>query len=212
MEQVAKNINLTTNIKTYLKGNGINSICVQDFRNSFQKSDNSFMNMPTENNPTFYKDLRMNLVVYNDHIRFKFFNIVDQIPTFDWNITSQSKEILGYQCQKATLNFRGRDFTVYFTSEINISDGPIKFSGLPGLILEVISDDAVASFHFLAETIKISKDFKTIENSYAGKETILYSDFLQKYNEKYKESLSKIINEQGETRPMSKGFMEVLIK
>ena len=124
----------------------------------------------------------------------------------------ETKEILGYQCQKATLNFRGRDFTVYFTSEINISDGPIKFSGLPGLILEVISDDSVASFHFLAETIKISKDFKTIENSYAGKETILYSDFLQKYNEKYKESLSKIIDEQGETKPMSKGFMEVLIK
>jgi GLPGLI family protein len=213
MKQVAKNIDLTTNIKTYLSGNGEKSLYVEDFRNSYQEnnSSNDIINLPTENNPTYFKDLKNKIVIYNDHIRFNFFNIIDSIGTLDWKIEAEKKEILGYSCQKATLNFRGRSFIVYFSQKISTSDGPLKFSGLPGLILEVFSDDSVASFHYLAESIKFPKDKIEIKNVYEGKKTITYSEYLQKYEEKYKESLTRIINEQGETRPMSRGFMEVLI-
>lgn len=212
LEQVAKNINLTTNIKTYLKGDSTNSIYVEDFRNAFQESSISFMNIPIENNPTYYKNLLQNAVTYSDHIRFKFFNILDDNLEFNWNIESETKEILGYNCQKATLHFRGRDFTVFFTVSIAISNGPYKFSGLPGLILEVISDDSVASFHYLVQSIDLSPLAKEIKNIYSNKEIITYQEFVQNYNKKYQESLTKIINEQGEKRPMSKGFMEVMVK
>ena len=42
-----------------------------------------------------------------------------------------------YSCQKATLNFRGRDYVACFTTDVPISDGPWKFTGLPGLILKI---------------------------------------------------------------------------
>lgn len=39
--------------------------------------------------------------------------------------------------EKATTVFRGRTYEAWFTPDIPVSDGPWKFSGLPGLILEV---------------------------------------------------------------------------
>lgn len=54
-----------------------------------------------------------------------------------WNIRDERKEILGYNCQKATATFRGRDYEAWFTTEIPSKYGPYKFVGLPGLILSI---------------------------------------------------------------------------
>ncbi len=43
----------------------------------------------------------------------------------------------GYTCQKATTRYEGRDYVAWFAPKIPISDGPYKFSGLPGLIVEI---------------------------------------------------------------------------
>jgi len=59
---------------------------------------------------------------------------------FNWQLSNERKNILSYKCQKATCTFRGRNYVAWFTSEIPIQNGPYKFGGLPGLILE-ISDD-----------------------------------------------------------------------
>lgn len=45
--------------------------------------------------------------------------------------------ILGYPVQKATTQYGGRKWIVWFASDIPIPDGPYKFFGLPGLILKV---------------------------------------------------------------------------
>lgn len=213
LEQVAKNIMLKTNIKTYLNGNGNYSLYVEDFRNSSEVSSGAseMIKISTENNPTYYKELKKNITIYNDHVKFNFFNIKDSIGLFNWKIEQETKKILNYNCQKASLNFRGRDFVVYFTSDIKVSDGPLKFTGLPGLILEVISDDAVASFHYVAQSIRLDDVKAEIKNIYGYKKVITYNEFAEIYKKKYKESLTKIVNTQGETRPMSKGFMEKMI-
>ena len=55
----------------------------------------------------------------------------------EWNIVEDStKTILDYQCIMATTDYHGRKWTVWFTSEIPMHDGPWKFCGLPGLIME----------------------------------------------------------------------------
>ncbi len=55
----------------------------------------------------------------------------------DWVIVEDStKTILDYQCVMATTDYHGRKWTVWFTPEIPIQDGPWKFCGLPGLIME----------------------------------------------------------------------------
>jgi GLPGLI family protein len=55
----------------------------------------------------------------------------------NWKITSESKQVEGYSCQKASTHYRGRNYIAWFDPEIPISDGPYQFNGLPGLIISV---------------------------------------------------------------------------
>jgi GLPGLI family protein len=64
----------------------------------------------------------------------------------NWQLQEGTDTAEGYECQKATLNFRGRNYTAWFTLEIPISDGPWKLFGLPGLILKVEDADQLFSF------------------------------------------------------------------
>ena len=61
-------------------------------------------------------------------------------PKQNWQIGNETKTIVGYQCQKATCSFRGRNYTAWFAVDIPLSYGPWKFCGLPGLILKVHDD------------------------------------------------------------------------
>lgn len=53
-----------------------------------------------------------------------------------WTIGDSTKNILNYECIMAETDYHGRHWTVWFTPEIPIQDGPWKLCGLPGLILE----------------------------------------------------------------------------
>ncbi|UGS21065.1 GLPGLI family protein [Flavobacterium cyclinae] len=63
----------------------------------------------------------------------------------NWNLTTETKEIQGYKCYKATYTYvqkwKGREFlwpvVAWYCPEIPISLGPTRYSGLPGLILEL---------------------------------------------------------------------------
>jgi GLPGLI family protein len=101
------------------------------------------------------------------------------LPNFDWAIDTTQKYIGKFLCKKATTNFRGRHFIVWFTQEIPISDGPWKFWGLPGLILE--AKDEKGDYSFMLESINypakdinfaiikpsdgLSVDFKTFQKA-----------------------------------------------
>ena len=53
-----------------------------------------------------------------------------------WELLPDTKDIMGYNCQLATCNYRGRIWNAWFTTEIPISEGPWKLFGQPGLVLE----------------------------------------------------------------------------
>jgi GLPGLI family protein len=61
----------------------------------------------------------------------------ESLPVFDWTIEPETQTIQSYNCQKATMSFRGRSFIAWFTTDIPISNGPWQFGGLPGLILKL---------------------------------------------------------------------------
>ncbi|MFN7420305.1 MAG: GLPGLI family protein [Flavobacterium sp.] len=212
MVQVSKQINLKTVINTYLNGNDSFSIYEEDFTGSKASGNEENENLSLNQNTIFFKDLKNNTVFYKDQIRFKFFTIEDKNVKKEWVLKNDYKTILGYSCQKATTTFRGREFNVYFAKDIPIADGPWKLNGLPVLILEVASDDSIASFFIQVKQIKFSKEKKEYVNKYEKLNNITYVEFKSLYIEKYEESLYKIVNAEGETRPMNKGFIEYYIE
>lgn len=62
---------------------------------------------------------------------------VKEDRNIEWQIQNETKTINDFNVQKATTNFAGRKWTAWFTAEVPFSDGPYKFSGLPGLIVQL---------------------------------------------------------------------------
>ena len=67
---------------------------------------------------------------------------------FQWQIESDTREILSYTCQKAVTDFHGRHYEAWFAPDLPLNDGPWKFAGLPGLILA--AEDSDKNFIFQA--------------------------------------------------------------
>ena len=66
--------------------------------------------------------------------------ITEDITIPEWTMYEDSTiTVLGMKCKKATTNFRGRYWEVWYTEEIPISQGPWKLCGLPGMILKANS-------------------------------------------------------------------------
>lgn len=77
----------------------------------------------------------------------------ENMPFFNWTIHPEKLEILSYKCQRATMTFRGREYEAWFTLEIPFSEGPWKFGGLPGLILQLQDNEQ----HYIFECTGIKK-------------------------------------------------------
>ncbi|MGB3106229.1 GLPGLI family protein [Sphingobacterium siyangense] len=85
-----------------------------------------------------YKDLSKKLIAqYEEFLPKNYLFSEENLSDLVWNIREDTLSIHSYLCQKATINYGGRSWTAWFTSEIPISDGPYKFSGLPGLIIQM---------------------------------------------------------------------------
>ncbi len=89
-----------------------------------------------------------------------YFRYTEKLEKPAWTITNEKKEILTYECQKATANYFGRNWTAWFTLEIPVPEGPWKLYGLPGIILE--ASDADRHYTFKCISIKTSKSNKNI--------------------------------------------------
>ena len=46
-----------------------------------------------------------------------------------WQILSETKEVMGYSCQLATCDYRGRTWYAWFSTDIPINEGPWKLFG-----------------------------------------------------------------------------------
>lgn len=52
-----------------------------------------------------------------------------------WKVEKEFKVINKLDCQKAVADYKGRTWEAWFSKDFPISDGPYKFSGLPGLVI-----------------------------------------------------------------------------
>jgi GLPGLI family protein len=109
--------------------------------------------------------------IFEDDILGKEFLVTDEITNWNWELKSETKNIGGYLCNKAEAIVKVSDaekedyekylknkskqktslmmqsepkdniITAWYTTEIPVNHGPDKYSGLPGLILEVNDND-----------------------------------------------------------------------
>jgi GLPGLI family protein len=133
----------------------------------------------------YFKDFKKMKLFSEEKIFNKIFEVEDELDIFDWEITNDSISILGHICFKAKTFFRGREFEAYFTNEIAISDGPMKFNGLPGLILKVKLINSNAIFEATATKITNNYSVKNILNPF--QKPIEYTNYRDKYIKKITE-------------------------
>lgn len=126
-------------------------------------SENARFNRST--NDVLFKNIKIEKSVHKKETFGKVFLINDALYVYDWTLEKETKMIGKYLCLKATAekeienNLRFRRFsrekndkkkeenqkevskkikvTVWYTPEIPVNNGPEKYHGLPGLILEV---------------------------------------------------------------------------
>ena len=84
----------------------------------------------------FYRNYPTGKSTYLDKVIREKFHITEPLEQPQWDIIADStKQILNYDCQMARCTFKGRTWTVWFTADIPLDNGPWKLCGLPGLIL-----------------------------------------------------------------------------
>lgn len=66
--------------------------------------------------------------------------------SFDWELLPEKSRIANFNVQKAKINYGGRNWIAWFTTEIPIQDGPYVFKGLPGLIVKISDEKNDYSF------------------------------------------------------------------
>lgn len=114
------------------------------------------------------------------------FLVEDNYNEFNWEITAETKDILGYPCTKATTLYRGRNWIAWFSSEVPLSAGPWKLHGLPGLILEAYDANSKYTFKLIKLEFKkndiLNKDFSTLMETKNTK-PISYPQFLNDTDE-----------------------------
>lgn len=111
-----------------------------------------------------------------------------------WKILNEFKKIDSLNCQKAVTNFRGRNYTAYFTKDIPLPEGPYKFKNLPGLVLEVYSNDN--DYHFILDgIIKANSDLFS-PKSLLVKDRNKYLQEIRKFaeNPSYKQQQRNLAN------------------
>jgi len=66
------------------------------------------------------------------------FLLKDSVRKINWKITSELREIAGYECRRANAIILDSIYVVaFYTDQIPVSGGPESFQGLPGMILGV---------------------------------------------------------------------------
>lgn len=95
---------------------------------------------------------------------------VDSLAAMKWALGNKTKTINKFICHDAYTFFRGRRYTAWYAPDFPIADGPWKFAGLPGLIVQVYDEkrdfeETMFEFRKIANLIKIKID--KVEGNYA---------------------------------------------
>lgn len=128
------------------------------------------------------KNLAENKLIFTGNIANSYYEYEEPLNEMQWEIKSDTMNILTYLCQKATTTFRGREYEAWFAPDVPIINGPWKFHGLPGLILKV--SDNKNEFRFECNEISQQKSPITYpKNNYIKSSRKDFLKLQKKFNE-----------------------------
>lgn len=152
----------------------------------FTSEDGAHINIKTKRSEdvTFYNISKNELVQKVDFMD-RIFLIEDDLKNLKWKIETDSKEVLGYNCQKATYKEDSTSYEAWFTTQIPASVGPSRFVGLPGAILELNVNDRERTY--LATRIDLEGDYSAEITSPGKGKKVTREEYNQIRDEKMKE-------------------------
>ncbi|HLT53358.1 MAG TPA: GLPGLI family protein [Flavobacteriaceae bacterium] len=129
-------------------------------------------------------------IISYESLNSKPYAISEKIPQLNWDFShNETKKINDYNCNKATVDFRGRFYIVWYTKEIPSFFGPWKFSGLPGLILEI--KDSTNTYQWIASKIK-NKNIANIEIPFKDTKEVTLVEFVELKNQHIEQLRAKV--------------------
>ncbi|PKP19287.1 MAG: hypothetical protein CVU07_00175 [Bacteroidetes bacterium HGW-Bacteroidetes-23] len=157
---------------------------------------------------TYFKDFDKKIIYYDRDYGLKKI-IIDSTDLIKWKITPNQKSVMGYNCQEAYGEFRGRNYRAYFLKDIPISNGPFKFDGLPGIILKVQSEDGCVNIEAFEIEYNIDIPFN-FTNDFLDKKAATWDEFIKFYKKRV-EKVRNYSPEEGVTYSIPIGYIEQFI-
>lgn len=112
----------------------------------------------------------------------------DSLNLFNWVLVNSEKKVNGILCKKAICILRKRVYIAWYDPKIPIQAGPWKFSGLPGLIVEVSDDEQFVKWKLKSIEYNVQDDkFK------AGFDEKPLGNF-DEYKKMFKKGVKKILD------------------
>lgn len=105
----------------------------------------------------------------------------------NWKLYNEVQTIANFKCHKATTNFRGRKYEVWYTTEVPVNFGPWKFNGLPGLILKV--NDTTKEVIIELTKLSLNNSNTAIQSKNGIENQVIHSDFVLCVEEAWEKSL-----------------------
>jgi len=150
------------------------------------------MIVTTDGSDILYKNLKENRFASQNEVFGKIFLVKDQLEKLDWTLEGDTKNIGNYTCYKATMKRmvedvenrisvnddrdlndeeapKMKEITVvaWYTPQIPVNNGPARYQGLPGLILEINNGDETI---LCSKIVLNSKEQISIKEPSKGKE------------------------------------------
>ncbi len=170
------------------------TICKAMETRNFNFDRNSMEQFRTTITYSIEKNHASKTITYKDRIARDQYSY-DEDRTFTWKILPETIKIGEYETQKAETNFAGRKWFAWFAQDLPFTDGPYKFSGLPGLIVKV--EDEKGDFSFDLKETKKNIELPNFESRFGNNIKVKRSEFLKQQEKFSKDPMSFFQNQGG---------------